>query len=257
MFVHYRTHGLILKRENRGEADQLLTIFTKDFGKLEILAKAIRKIASKLRAGAGIFYLSEIEFIQGKTYKTLTDALAVNKFQNLRKDLKRLAISYKVSQLFDDLVRGQEKDNKIWQLFSEVFRRLDDLGFKISDLRLVYYYFFWNLLTILGYAPDFYHCVLCQKRLSSGQIYFSSGESGLICQSCLKSVKSIKEDKSSFPPFVAARPIKEIETSIIKILRIILKKDWSILSKLKIEKSHLEMLAVFSKNWQSFISNNW
>lgn len=46
MFVHYRTQGLFIKEEDRGEANQLFTIFTKDFGKLEILGKAIRKISS-------------------------------------------------------------------------------------------------------------------------------------------------------------------------------------------------------------------
>jgi len=68
MFVHYRTQGLILKKEDQGEADLLFTIYTKDFGKLEILGRAIRKISSKLRSGAEIFYLSEVEFIQGKIY---------------------------------------------------------------------------------------------------------------------------------------------------------------------------------------------
>jgi len=47
MFLKYRTQGLIFKKEERGEADQLFTVFTRDFGKLEVLGKAIRKISSK------------------------------------------------------------------------------------------------------------------------------------------------------------------------------------------------------------------
>ena len=43
------TEGVILKMENQGEADQFLTVFTKDFGKFEILAKSIRKIRSEER----------------------------------------------------------------------------------------------------------------------------------------------------------------------------------------------------------------
>ena len=89
MFFKYRTQGFILKKEDRGETDQLFTIFTRDFGKLEVLGKAIRKISSKLRSGMEIFYLSEIEFIQGKTYKTLTDIFLIKKFQNLRKNWRK------------------------------------------------------------------------------------------------------------------------------------------------------------------------
>ncbi len=56
MFTHYRTQGIILKKEDRGEADRLFTIYTKDFGKLELLAKGERKIKSKLRGGLELFY---------------------------------------------------------------------------------------------------------------------------------------------------------------------------------------------------------
>ena len=60
MFIHYRTNGVMIKKKDLGEADQLFTIYTKDFGKLEILGKAIRKISSKLRSGAELFYLFHI-----------------------------------------------------------------------------------------------------------------------------------------------------------------------------------------------------
>ena len=65
MFTHYRTKGIILQKTDRGETDRLFTFYTKDFGKLDLLARAERKITSKLRGGLELFYLSEVEFIQG------------------------------------------------------------------------------------------------------------------------------------------------------------------------------------------------
>lgn len=81
MFVHHRTKAIVLKKVDRKEADQLFTLYTEDFGKLTVLGRAIRKISSKLRSGIEIFYLSEIEFIQGKAYKILTDAVLIEKFE--------------------------------------------------------------------------------------------------------------------------------------------------------------------------------
>jgi len=239
MFVHYRTQGLILKKEDRGEADRLFTIYTKDFGKLEILGKAIRKISSKLRSGAELFHLSEIEFIQGKTHKTLTDAILVEKFRSLRKSLKRLAIAYKISEVLDNLVKGQEPDEKIWQLLNEVFEKLNNSSLKIENckLKIIYHYFLWNLLSFLGYEPELYNCSLCQKKLIPERLYFDSKEGGMICQNCFK------EDKST----------KEIKPETIKILRIILKKDWGTLLKLKIEAKYLKELSSASKNHLSLI----
>ena len=277
MFVHHRTSGFILKKVNRGEADQLLTIYTKDFGKLEILAKAIRKISSKLKSGAEIFYLSEIEFIQGKTRKTLTDAILIEKFENLRKDLKIIKIAYKVAEIFDESVTGQEKDESLWNLLNETFDKLNNQQLTINNqqlpepqrrvkkriypLCLLYYYFAWNLLLILGYRPELYSCVLCQKKLVAGKLFFSAKEGGVICQKCFKELKLGKSprqiwrggsqrDKSLFHPSLHSG--KEITAETIKILRIILKKDWTLFSKLKIEKPNLRSLDTIISEYYSY-----
>jgi len=239
MFIHYRTRGLIFKKEDRGEADQLFTIYTKDFGKLEILGKAIRKISSKLRSGAELFYLSEIEFIQGKTHKTLTDAILVEKLRNLRKSLKRLAIAYKISEVLDNLVKGQEPDENLWNLLNETFQKLNTYNLKPIAYNLIYYYFLWNLLSILGYRPELYQCALCQKKLGYPQgpekLYFSSKEGGIICPVCSQKIKTKKE----------------LTPETIKTLRIILKKDWGTLLKLKIEAEYLKELFFISKDYLS------
>jgi len=237
MFVHYRTLGLILAKRDRGEADQLFTVYTRDFGKLEVLGKAIRKISSKLRSGVEIFYLSEIEFIQGKIYKTLTDVLLIKKFQNLKKNLERLDIAYGISEDLDNFVRGEEPDKKIWQLILEVFERLNNSQLTTYNLQLIYYYFFWNFISILGYKPELYFCPSCQKKLKPEKLYFSAKEGGIICQDCSKKFK----DKI------------EIKPEVVKILRKILEKDWKILSRLRNIEEYLRALEIISKDYSSFI----
>ncbi len=233
MFVHYRTQGFIFKKIDRGEADRLFTVHTKDFGRLDLLAKAERKIKSKLRGGLELFYLSEIEFIQGKTHKTLTDAILVENFPNLRKDLKKLRIAYQIAEVLDNLVKGQEPDNNLWQLFEETFSRLNANNLKPVIYNLIYYYFLWNLFSLLGYGPEFYNCSLCQKKITPGKIRFSSKEGGIICQSCSQKIKSSGE----------------ITLETIKILRLILKKDWKTLSKLKFEAKYLKELTLLSQSY--------
>lgn len=244
MAVHYRTQGFILKKTNRGESDRIFTIYTKDFGKLEILGKAIRKIKSKLRAGVEIFYLSEIEFIQGKTHKTLTDTILIDNFQNIRKDLKKLSIAYKISEIADRFLKGEEKDEEIWNLLQEIFDKLNNLkleirkqpsgesldSFGIGRLEIIYYYFLWNLLSVLGYQLEFYHCSLCQKKLGPQGLYLNPKEGGLICNQCKETTKSVKE----------------IESDTVKIIRILLKKEWPTLKRLKIETKDLKLLKLIS-----------
>ncbi len=240
MFIHYRTKGVILDKKDRGEADQLFTVYTKDFGKLEILGRAIRKINSKLRAGTAVFYLSDIEFIQGKAFKTLTDATLIEKFDNLKKDLRKLKTAHQISEVFNGLVKGQEKDDDLWKLLNETIAELNNVQPVISNLQLLFYYFLWNLVSILGYQPDFYYCSLCQKKLTPEKLYFNPKEGGIICNQCFRKFKDGKE----------------ISLNTIKILRILVKKDWKTLNRLKIQPEDLALLRIISNYFLSFLKKS-
>ena len=237
MAIHYPTKGFIFKKNDFWEADRIFTIFTKDFGKLEILARAIRKIKSKLRGGMELFYLTDIEFIQGKTYKTLTDASLIENFPNLRKDLKRLKIAYEISEILDDLIKGQEEDEKVWDLLKETFQRLNSFFLSIKECWLIYYYFLWNFLSILGYQSELNFCSICQKKLTPKNLYFNPKEGGVICFNCFKKVKDGKK----------------IEPDVIKILRLILEKKMNFLKKLKIKKTYQKTIKDISENYLSFV----
>ncbi|MCX6719496.1 MAG: DNA repair protein RecO, partial [Candidatus Staskawiczbacteria bacterium] len=124
MTTHYKTKGFVFRKNERAEADQNFSVFTKDFGKLELHAKSIRKITSKLRADIDIFYFSEIEFIQGKNTKTITDAIKIVKFDGARVDFRGLKVLNQISETLEGFIKGQEKDEKTFDLISEIFLKL-------------------------------------------------------------------------------------------------------------------------------------
>jgi len=232
MAIHYRTLGFVVGKIDRGESDQVLTIYTKDYGKIEALGKAIRKIKSKLRPSVDIFYLTEIEFIQGKAYKTLTDSAPVDRFKNIKKDLAKLEIAGKIAKTLDSLVIGQEKDEKIWSLLGEVFDKLEIGNWK---LEIIYYYFFWNLLSILGYRVDLYHCAICRKKLLPTKLFYLA-EGGIIDAGCFAKIKRGRE----------------ISPEIVKIIRLLLEKNQKVLSRLKIKEEHIEALDDISGNYLTY-----
>ena len=241
MFVHYRSEAFILKRVERGESDRLFTVFTKKFGKLEVLGKAIRKIKSKLRAGVSLFSKSEIEFIQGKTFKILTDAILIEEFKNIKGDLGKLEIALKVSDLLDGLLKGEQKDKKVWRLLGETFDELNNCSILHTLHFLIYYHFFFKLLKILGYSPSLANCAFCQKNLET-KIFFSFEQRGLICYPCSRRLK--KEGDST---------IFEIRAKRIEFLRNLLEKDFSFLKKMKLEPEDLKFLEKFSERYLAFV----
>jgi len=241
-FTHYRTKGIFLDKEDRGEADQLFTVYTEDYGKLKILGKAIRKIKSKLRSGADIFYFSEIEFIQGKTYKTLTDAILIDKFKNLREDPQKLEIAYKIADALNSLTAPEEEDEKIWQLVLTTFKKLNDLRFAIDDLRLAYYFFLWNFFALLGFNPELYFCPVCREKLLPETFWFLPKEGGVVCWRCFK--KFSEEER---------KMAKEISVDTVKILRIFLSEGWKILGRLRITGDMKENLKEISQLYLEFL----
>ncbi len=238
-FTHYRTKGFFLKEEERGEANRLFTVFTKDFGKLKVFGKAIRKIKSKLRAGTEIFSLSEIEFIQGKTHKTLTDTVPIDRFKNIKEDPEKLKTAFQIAEALDSFLGEEEKDDEIWQLLTGTFQRLNDYSLQTINCSLIYHYFFWNLVSILGYKPELYYCSVCQKKLFPQNLYFSSKEGGVICESCFKKMDEKTKDSCL-----------KINVNVIKILRLIIEKNWKILERLKIEKEDKENINSLSKSFK-------
>jgi DNA repair protein RecO (recombination protein O) len=235
MFTRYRSQCFILRKKDVGLADRLFTVYAKDFGKLDLLAKSVRKIQSKLRSALEVFYLSEVEFIQGKNRKTLVDAVLLDGFSNLRKDLTRLFVVDKIAEVFDSMVRGQEADEKLWHLLSEVFYILDSKEIKAEQRQLVYHYFIWNFLAILGYKPDLYHCSSCHNLLKPGSIYFNLTERALLCSVCCRKLE--RRNLLLFP------------VNTVKIIRLLLRRDWSLIKRLRLGAKDFDSLKIVSDSY--------
>ena len=245
-FTHYRTQGIFLKKEDRGEADQLFTIFTKDYGKLGVLGRAIRKIKSKLRSGAELFYLSEIEFIQGKSYKTLTDAISIDKFKNLRENHQKLEIAYKIADVLNSLAAPEQNDEKIWQLLLATFRKIENWKTENQKLKILYYYFLWKLFGFLGYAPELYFCTICGQKLLPETFWFLPKEGGVVCWRCFTKLSQDEKKEG-----------KEISVDSVKILRIFLKENWGFVKKIKYPPESIKNLKDITETYLQFLKEEF
>ncbi len=238
MSVYHRTQGFVLKKTDLREADQIFVVYAEDFGRVEVLGKGMRKIKSKIRSGIDVFYLSEIDFVQGKKQKTLIGATIIDKFINIRSSPEKLDIAHKIAVAIDSLIVEQEKDKQIWDLLKEVFEKLNNSEFTsfIDDAtkgQVIYYYFLWNLLSALGYKSDLYHCASCgNKLLPEKNCFIPKG--GILCCECVGDGQGLGSEDS-----------EEIHQDIIKILRILENRGWETLAKLKTQKTHLQGLRKF------------
>ncbi len=140
--------SLVLSRRDFRENDQIISLYTKEKGKLEVLARGVKKIISKNAAHLEPFSLVEAEIIQGKELARLGAVQPINYFANIRADLqKSLAAGYVVG-LLNKILHEGEKDEKIFNL------TLSWLEFINSQLLITNY-----LLLLDDYIVSLLHCL--------------------------------------------------------------------------------------------------
>lgn len=126
MAFHYKTQGIILKKQDVGEANRIFKVFCKEYGKLTMFAVSERKITSKLRGGLELFSLSQLEFVQGKQKKVLVEAIPLTQYLTSFEDLSYLRSAMHIAKLVDEHMAEQEKDEKVWNLLLQSFFELKE-----------------------------------------------------------------------------------------------------------------------------------
>jgi len=115
----YKTEAIILKRINFSEADKILTLYTKHYGKISAIAKGVRKLTSRKAASLELFNHVDLFLVKGKNLDIVTETTLINSFPNFRKDLRRIKLAYEACEVIERLT-VEEKGN------TGVFLKLKD-----------------------------------------------------------------------------------------------------------------------------------
>ncbi|MFA4881118.1 MAG: DNA repair protein RecO [Candidatus Doudnabacteria bacterium] len=182
MFYSSKTKGIIIKRVKYGEADRVLTVFTEDLGKIQVLARGIRRGKSKLAGVLELFSLVQLELVRGRTWDVVIGAHALNNFLGLKTDLKKVSFAHFSAEFIDKFTEEGGTDRRLYALFRNLFLNLDKFASK-KDYLWVLISDEWRMLEYLGVMPRLTHCAGCGLSLSGAKI-LSLGEGGLYCANC-------------------------------------------------------------------------
>ena len=174
----YKADGIILKRKNVGEADRILTSFTKEYGKLRAIAKGIRKVSSRRAPHLEVFTHVTMVIHSSKTLDSVSEVSPIETFSYLRSDLVRVSLGYYLCELIDSLLPERQKHEDIYKLLQESLASLNDKHF-----HTIYYLskqFTLELLWRLGFLPR-------EKDLSGAKLQAF--------------IESITERRLKTPPF--------------------------------------------------------
>ena len=118
----YKIEGIVLGRRNFGEGDRVVTILSKERGKILLLAKGVRKISSRRGPHIEVFNLVRGQVFLGKTWDILGEITAIENFPSLRQSLSRISVAYEMSEIVNKFLPEGENNLAVFNLLKTKFR---------------------------------------------------------------------------------------------------------------------------------------
>lgn len=146
----YVVEGIILKRSNTGEADRILTLYTKRQGKAKLLGKGIRRINSRRSGNLELFNRVKAHVVKGKTFDLITEVETIKGFGAFRRNLPKVAVAYQLVELVERLTPEGVENQEVFSLLDGALTQLASGGEATEELNSE---FAVKLLQILGFWP--------------------------------------------------------------------------------------------------------
>lgn len=156
----YKTEGVVLRRRNLGEADRLVTLLSRDRGKVTAVARGARRPRSRLggRLEPGVRVRALVA--EGRTLDIISQVEVLDAYAALRLDLERMGVAAEVLELADRALADRHPHPEVYRLL------LDALGLLRGDSRpVVALWFAARLLVLTGHRPSLRRCRACGQRV--------------------------------------------------------------------------------------------
>lgn len=179
----FKTEGIVLKSTEYEEADKIVTIYTKDYGKITAIAKGVRKTKSKFGSSLEILTHSIFLFYKGRNIDIVSQTEIIESFFSTSKEVIKFAFAANCVEIVNKLTEEREINIGLFNLLKEILHYLRDS----KDPKLLTLSFKWQTMSILGYKPSLNHCCRCNKGVDNqkGMYFFNIKEGGLVCNNCL------------------------------------------------------------------------
>ena len=212
---NYQTEAIIIKKIKLGEADRILTLYTPHLGKIQAVAKGVRRPRSKMAGHLELLTQSQVSLARGRNLDTITGSQTIDSFLPLKSNLELTSYGLYAIELTHQFTADHVENYPLFGLLLETMHRLCQGG----NSELVLRYFELHLLNLVGYRPQLEQCVSCHSPLQPISNLFSPSAGGVLCPNCLKS-----------------QPLTHpLSVNALKVLRWLQGSDFNATSKLRMK----------------------
>ena len=180
------TDAIVLNRYVLGDSSLLVTVYTREFGKIKVVARGARKSKSRRASALEPFTHVTITFRQkaNRELQTLSEVDVLTVFRRLSEDLTKMSYAGAVAELTNRLIIGEEPSTDLFDLILQILSELDRHPSDASEM--LFWGFQLRFAVIFGYAPQFVKCAGCNQMLDNPDVRFSPILGGVVCSQCFR-----------------------------------------------------------------------
>ena len=210
--------AIVLGVRDQGEDSKLMTVYSHELGKIEILVRGAKKVVSKLaQLAAGFFALMKLTVEPGKSHYHLLGGEVKKYFKAALSDYQKNVKVGSLLRTVDKMTKSEKPDDKIFDLLAKTLEKINSEPSK--QLGMLGAAFTIKFLSLLGYKPEIKQCVVCRYDIKDEPSFFSSSRGGLICQKC--------SPKEANPTPVSAGTLDVLQKLLYKDLDFLLKQKFN------------------------------
>lgn len=182
--------GLVCNAVNCGESDKMLTLITRQYGKMSVYCRGGRRISSKFMTASQKFSYGDYVINKTDRLNILQEANAKISFFGLQKDIRAAALADYMCEVLSDVSVEEEPDAQTLDLALNCLYVLSEGRREPDDVKTV---FEWRLIERLGVYPDLSGCHICGKA-DKPWYYLDVMNGELTCRDCGRKDKSGKQE---------------------------------------------------------------
>ncbi|MGH7901653.1 MAG: DNA repair protein RecO [Thermodesulfobacteriota bacterium] len=174
------SEAFMLRKSSYGEADYILTLFTREFGKLIGLAKNAKKSTRRFGGRLEPFVHFRVRFRERKgSMHFIEDCETIRVFRNFMEDVKLFSIGCFLLENVEILFPVEERNESAFELLISTLSALDANGGLLSEILK----FQLSILALSGFLPNLDSCIKCGKVVEREAV-LSIKRGGLLCANC-------------------------------------------------------------------------
>ena len=177
----YRDQGIVLRTQKLGEADRIITLFTKGHGRIKAVAKGVRRTKSRFGARLEPASYVDLQLYTGRTFDTITQVVSIDNYGDiLSSDYQSWTIANAILEAAERFTQAEHEP--ALQQYLLVVGSLKVLADKKYDPSLILDAYLLRSLSVAGYAPSLTICSRCDAP--GPHKFFSLQGCGCVCLAC-------------------------------------------------------------------------